>query len=504
MPLAQNPRRAMAWLIAVTLLLRVGWAAVLETGNDEAYNYLYTVHPDWSYFDHPPMTMWVGTSGLWLCGGVIHPLSLRLGYLLLFVGSTWIMYRLTARWYGAWAGFYAALALNLSAFYTAAVGAFALPDGPFLFFTLLTIWAMAEALVARPGRFTPWLWVGLAWAGAMLSKYHAIFLPAGALLYVLVSPRHRAVLRTPGPYLAAAIGILGFTPVVYWNATHDWASFVFQGGRALGWSFRPAGPVLLALGTMMLLFPWIWFGLVRTLFERLRGFRTLSDIDRLLVCIAVVPIFFFTIVSCGRLMVMHWPLPGFVPLFCLLGSRWAAWAETEPAVVRRRMTQMASAALTVALAVAVQARFGLFTVPTKDPCYEFSGWDSLAEELKARGLVGQPDTFLFMCSWENCGHLAFATHNEAPVVCFSTGDARGFAFWSRPEQWVGKDGILISLDNHSKEPEIYERYFEKIELIATFPMMRGSNPFRNVRVFRCRHHVEPYPFTYPSKSASVS
>ena len=52
-----------------------------------------------------------------------------------------------------------------------------------------------------PDRLRAWAGVGLAWGGAMLSKYHAIFLPAGALLYILAEPSSRRVLRKPGPYL---------------------------------------------------------------------------------------------------------------------------------------------------------------------------------------------------------------------------------------------------------------------------------------------------------------
>ena len=66
----------------------------------------------------------------------------------------------------------------------------------------------------------------------MLSKYHAVLLPAGALLHMVFWPQARRCLRKPGPYLAAAIGLILFSPVIAWNATHDWASFLFQGGRA--------------------------------------------------------------------------------------------------------------------------------------------------------------------------------------------------------------------------------------------------------------------------------
>src|SRR4029453_6360728 len=115
----------------------------------------------------------------------VSPFSLRLGFILLFGASTWLMDRLTARCYGERAGFLAALALNVTAYHTAAAGAFALPDGPLLFFGLLTLDRLAAALLAPPSwRLGPWVAVGLAWGGALLSKYHAVFLPAGAVLFL--------------------------------------------------------------------------------------------------------------------------------------------------------------------------------------------------------------------------------------------------------------------------------------------------------------------------------
>jgi hypothetical protein len=495
MPLkVSNPRRALAILIAVTFLLRLGWAATIEAGSDEAYNSLYTLHPDWAYFDHPPMTMLVAKAGLSLCGGELRLLFLRVGYLLLFGGSTWVLFRMTARWYGEWAGFYAALALNLSAGFSAVVGAFALPDGPFLFFGLLTLWALSEALVGRPGSILPWVWVGLAWCGALLTKYHAIFVPAGALVYVLLTPNARRLLLSPGPYLGVLIGMVGFLPVVLWNAQHGWASFAFQGGRAVGWHLRWAGPVIYVLATMVYLLPWIWAAMAKAAWDRWRG--PCSDIDRLMLCLAFMPLTFFFVVSFGREILVHWAVVGFVPLFAMVGQRWAALADARPARMRWQVAGMATVLLGFAVVVLAQARFGVVSFSGKDPCREFSGWESLAQELKKRGLVDEPNTFLFTNCWDDSGHVALAIGNCKPVLCYHKGDARGFAFWSSPEDWVGMDGILIILDDAPRYPHQYERYFDRIELAAEFPMTRGGKPYRNVRVFRCIHQNEPFPFDY--------
>src|SRR4051794_3668887 len=227
-----TPRRTLLGLIAVSGLIRLAWAASLGRGTDEAYHYLFTVHRDWSYFDHPPMLAVVESAGLILSGGNPSTFALRLGFVGLFAGSTWLMARLTSRFFGPWAGVGAAFGLNVSAYHTAAASSFALPDGPLLFFWLLTLDRLASAF-EEPDRLRNWAGVGLAWGGAMLSKYHAIFLPAGALLYILAEPSARRALRKPGPYLASAIGLAAFSPVIAWNASHGWASFAFQGGRAM-------------------------------------------------------------------------------------------------------------------------------------------------------------------------------------------------------------------------------------------------------------------------------
>ncbi len=162
-----TPKHAVFSLIIGSALLRLFSAFSLGLGNDEAYHFLYAVHPSLSYYDHPPMMAWVEMAGLVMSGFQASAWALRIGFIVLFAGSTWILARLTTRYYGASAGFLAALALNLSGYYGLAASTFALPDGPLLFFWLLTIDRLSVALdESRAGRLKPWIWVGMAWGGA--------------------------------------------------------------------------------------------------------------------------------------------------------------------------------------------------------------------------------------------------------------------------------------------------------------------------------------------------
>jgi hypothetical protein len=236
--------------------------------------------------------------------------------------------------------------------------------------------------------------------------------------------------------------------------------------------------------------------LVCLLFQRLRHFRSVAGIDRLLVCLAVVPMAFFLAVSCVRPMLPHWSLLGFVALFPLAGAKCAGWSTTNPAWVRRCVACIVATILVIAGLTLAQAHFGVVNFPFKDPLTEASGWGSVAVELKARGLIGAPKTFLFTDRWYESGQLAFAVRNEVPVLCYNSGDAHGFAHWSNADDWIGWDGLLITTRDCPVEIDSLSGYFEKVEFVAEFPMSRGGTPFRNVRVWRCTRQVRPFPFRY--------
>jgi 4-amino-4-deoxy-L-arabinose transferase-like glycosyltransferase len=500
-------RRALLGLVALTALLRLAWAASLGVGNDEAYHGLFAVHRAWSYYDHPPMMALVESFGLALAGGRVSPLALRIGFVALFAGSTLLMARLTARLYGDRAALLAALLLNLTAYFSAAASTFALPDGPLLFFWLLTLDRLAAAL-AKPDRIVPWLWVGLAWGGALLSKYHGIFLPAGAFLYLLIEPTARPWLRRPGPYLGILVGVCAFAPVIAWNAAHDWASFAFQGERALGVGLRLDALAGAIGGQALYTLPWIWLPLVLTLARRGRRlFDGASPPDRFLTCQAIPPLVAFLGVACQRSVLPHWSLVGLLPAFPMLADAWATRPDLVRGRLRRRLAITAAVLVIGGSLVLIQARTGFLQRGGRgtiglvgvehDPTLDLYGWDQVASELRRRGLVRRPGTFLFTGRWYQSGQLAFATRYRAPVLCYSVEDAHGFAYWSRPAQWLGQDGILVVVNQSPFEPAVYLPFFERIEPLGTFPVVRAGASVRQISLFRCVRQVHPFPFDHP-------
>ena len=124
------------------------------------------------------------------------------------------------------------------------------------------------------------------------------------------------------------------------------------------------------------------------------------------------------------------------------------------------------------------------------------GWETIAREVRRRGLLDAPGRFVFTGNWHVSGQLARALGPGVPVACYREDDARGFASWSDPADYVGRDGVLVSFDDRSAEPECYGRWFRRIEPAGRFDVVRDGEPIRTVRLFLCRSQTMPFPFDY--------
>src|ERR1044071_1923316 len=227
---------ATLWLIAVTAVLRIAAGAGVGLGVGESYYFSSALHPSPGYFDQPPLANLLGTLMLRLTGHV-SGLVLRAPFIAIFAGTTWLMFVLGRRLYGAWAGFWAALLLNLAPVFSVSVGIFFQPDGPLMFFWLASVWCLIHVLLDEPVHHALGWWsaAGVMLGLAMLSKYSALFLVAGAGLFILARKDQRRWLTHPGPWIALGIAALLFVPVLVWNAHHRWISFLWQGQRGVAY-----------------------------------------------------------------------------------------------------------------------------------------------------------------------------------------------------------------------------------------------------------------------------
>ena len=219
----QTTGRVVLALGVVALLLRFVAISRIPLLSEEAYYWMYSRHLAPSYFEPPPMVAWMIRAGTFCFGNT--ELGVRIIACLLMCASSASIFFMSRIWFGREPALLSAAALQILPVYFV-IGSLGMTDAPLIFFWLTSLWAFSIALT-RP-TIWPWCLAGLACGGAMLSKYTAVFIPAGVFLVLLLHKRYRKHFRSSGPYIACLIALICCTPVILWNAENHWASFQFQ------------------------------------------------------------------------------------------------------------------------------------------------------------------------------------------------------------------------------------------------------------------------------------
>jgi len=389
-----TPAGGVALLMLTTLLARLAFAGALGLGIDESYMVASGRTLQLGYFDHPPLAWWMAWAASHVAGSD-SAFFVRLPFVLLFALTTWLMFRLTAKLFGACAGLWAAALLNASPVFGITDGGWVLPDGPLIAALLGAAVCLVAALPAS-GRaaWGWWLGTGLCTGVALFSKYSAALTIAGALVFLLTEPASRRWLRRPHPYVAGLLALAVFSPVLVWNAGHGWASLLFQAGRAGSSKLHLLGPATTLLGEAVFILPWIWVPLVVCGAAALR--RGPQDAARwLLACLALPPILTFLAVSLQSHVLFHWAAPGYLMLFPLLGDA-IGRRRRNSRLVRGYLAVTAAAVTLGAVFVASEVRFNWlpdvfedFALGT-DPDLDAVDWTSVRKDLAGRGLLKQP------------------------------------------------------------------------------------------------------------------
>ena len=92
---------------------------------------------------------------------------------------------------------------------------------------------------------------------------------------------------------------------------------------------------------------------------------------------------------------------------------------------------------------------------------------------------------------------------KRPVLCYNIDDPRGFAFWSKPGEWVGRDAILLVIDEQFLPVSFYARWFDRVSPLADFTINRGGKPVRRVQAFRLEHQRVAFPFDFSAERTAA-
>jgi hypothetical protein len=125
----------------------------------------------------------------------------------------------------------------------------------------LPFWALAGyaflAALTR-GRLRYWILLGVAFGGALWAKYFVVVLAAPYVLFMLIDPRARRVLATPGPWLALIVALIIAAPHLIWLYQTDFLPFAYASHRATavrGWFDHLLHPAVFTASQVFFLLP---------------------------------------------------------------------------------------------------------------------------------------------------------------------------------------------------------------------------------------------------------
>lgn len=499
--LTRSPERTVAALIVGFAACRLVVAATLGLGVDECYAIGVSHDLDLSYFDHPPLSFWIAHVFMPLLG---DGRALRVPFVVLFAATTWLLYLLTRHLFGAAAGVWAVLALNLSAFFMLA-GSWILPDGPLMLCLMAAAYVLARGLVPAGAPVSPWrTWLSAGfWFGlAGLSKYHAALIALGLFFYLIGTPERRKLLAHPAPWAGAALALVMFTPVLVWNADHHWASFAFQGGRAKSYGgFPKIGQFLANIGGQFLwMAPWVFVPMVAAAYQALRRGRP-AERSWFCLCLGLPTIVLFTLVPLwGDRGLPHWQMPGWLMLFPVLGDHLAR----EAAVRRRPRIWAIASAVSLAIVSIVfighaSTGFGRVLAPAvfakRDPTLEAYEWTPLRSELQRRGLLDRKNLFIISGSPIDGGKIDQALHDALPMQVF--GESKQYAFRLDPQTLVGRDALIVGRRDDTVDlRRALAPYFDSIDELPPFAFGRSGMNEVELRLLYGHTLKKPLPSPY--------
>ena len=504
----RRPDRFGIALLASAALVHLALALGFHLSPDEAHYALYASHLDWSYFDHPPLVGWVQWPALMLGG---HDLLMRVVPMACWLLAAVGVMLLTGELYPLTGSARAAVLLMVLSPMPHLLGLALVPDTLLLPITCAVMWLCWRLCDAtRLRRMSLWLALGVCLGLAGLSKYTAVMLALGAALVLLWAHGIR-LLALPGPWFAVLLAAVLITPVLGWNASHDWISFTYQLGHVAGAQEWRLSRVAVYLLVQLIVFGLLLLaGLVAAM--RLKG--TASEAAPVqaspapvfpvsplafCVCFGLPSLLLFAFLSGRGSALPHWTAPAWLALMPPAAAGCVAlWKRHRVALMVvgsvQALTFTVLAGLMLSGGVAsekdaqAQSQPGqmLDTAPV-NPFADLHGWDAAA----GRGLAlaqTQGVKTLAVMNWTLANRIAWYARPLPVKVVQRHFDQFDLWFGTLVP---GESVVLIDWSLMSFVPPVGAKQFERCDALDQLPARRMGRQIAHFNFMLCRNWQGP-------------
>lgn len=494
------------WVVGAALL-RLLLSSFVPLLPDETYYWEWSRRLEGGYFDHPPGIALLIAAGTSLFGNGVTGVrgGPALAALLTHIAAVLCAWQLAGRGgAGAHAARRAAIVMTVLPIATLGL-VLATPDAA-LFATAMIALLAVERALASPVRslasFGWWIAAGVALGGAFVSKYTAVLLPMGLVIACVVHPALRRRFADAGPWVASAIALAMFGPVVLWNYFNDWLSFRFQLGHGFNAAAR-GNPISRELemigGQLGLATPILFTVMAIVVWHALRdgwqARQTAAPTDPVvrrfaLAVIAVVPLAFFATSAWRRPVEANWPAMIYPGAIMLLAT---STAPIATGVWWKRGLWLAGLLLAI---VGGQAWTPLLPLaPRKDPIARAHGWQQLAAAVDVARrdpfLDGTVDRWVAADRYQDASQLAFHLPDHPMVFSLNLGGRTNqYDVWQNAWGRVRPgDGLVVAFDADAKGDslaKVVSGWFADTKQGALVALRRGEGEVAHRRIWLYR------------------
>ena len=493
--------------IALLLLVRLVYigSKIIQLSEDEAYQWTWSKHLALSYYSKPPLIAYTQFLGTWLWGDTAF--GVRFFSPVITAVMSVVLLRFLARELNARAAFFLILIATTTPLVS--VGAVLMTIDPLsvLFWTAAMV--AGWRAIQPSSRTSDWAWVGL-WMGlGFLSKYTELFQwLCWAVLFALWPPA-RKQLKRPGPYLALFINLVCATPVLIWNARHQWITVDHLAqNAAMGNAWHPTLKFFGEfLGSELGLLNPVFF--VGTVWASIVLWRRGRHNPHLVYFFCMgAPLFLVYLLWTFHSRVLpNWIAPSIIPLFCMMVVFW----DSQFRLGARWVKPWLKAGLVVGAVLVllghdtnlVKRVTGHYLPLKLDPLHRVREWDKIAEAVdtpRQQLLTEGKPVFIIADHYGVAGELSFylvearASIKTNQLVYYETTvvPENQFYFWPGYTGRKGENAIYVrELDRDNagpfSAPARLQQEFESVtDLGVTNVMYHGQFLLRPFQLFACR------------------
>jgi 4-amino-4-deoxy-L-arabinose transferase-like glycosyltransferase len=445
---------------------------------DEAQYWYWSLEPAFGYYSKPPLIAWIIGAATSVCG--TSEFCIRLPSPFIHMATALVIYGIGRRLYGQTTGVWAALAFATLPGVSVSAGIIS-TDVPLLFFWALALLGFIG--LAETRAWWPAAMLGIGIGLGLNAKYAMVFFGLSMLVYFIVTPAARGLLRDVRLYAALGLGAALIAPNLLWNASNSFATFSHTADNAnWGGSLFNVGKGLEFVGAQFGVFgPVLFAALLSTSWTAWR--ERLPEPDRLLLAFTLPVLVSVT-------------LQAFVSR---AHANWAATAYVAGAVLvialmlradRRGWLKGSFAVHTAIVAIVGLAAWqaGQFKLPFgADPFARTLGWKALAGEahdvLDAARRQGRPfGTVITDDRSVTAELLYYMRHDATPVQAWWEGGRPHDHFeLTRPFKVGSAEPVLFISVRRDASPVTGR--FEKVDVLGERAIPAGLTEVRKVRMF---------------------